>query len=73
LTYKTLDIGKQKRIWDGFLKKLADERKDIILTDRAKKFTERLDQDPTLKDVPWNGREIRNGILHSPTHKTNRN
>jgi hypothetical protein len=44
------------------LKKLA-ERKDITLTDRARKFIEGLDQDETTKDVPWNGREIRNGNL----------
>jgi hypothetical protein len=61
LTYKTLDIGKQRRIWEGFLKKLAEERKDITLTDRARKFVEGLDKDETTKDVPWNGREIRNG------------
>jgi hypothetical protein len=45
------------------LKKLAEERKDITLTDRARKFIEGLDQDETTKDVPWNGREIRNGNL----------
>jgi hypothetical protein len=43
------------------LKKLAEERKDITLTDRARKFVECLDKDETTKDVPWNGREIRNG------------
>jgi hypothetical protein len=62
ITYKTLDTGKQNHIWQGFLKKLAEERKDISLTDRAKKFLENLDKDETTKDVPWNGREIRNGM-----------
>jgi hypothetical protein len=65
LTYETLDHGKQRRIWDGFLKKLADERKDITLTDRAKKFIEGLDKNETTKDVPWNGREIRNGSFNT--------
>lgn len=61
LTYRTLDTGQQRHIWQGFLKKLAEERKDIALTDRAKKFLENLDRDETTRDVPWNGREIRNG------------
>jgi hypothetical protein len=43
------------------LKKLSEERKDIVLTDRAKKFLEGLNEDETVKNVPWNGREIRNG------------
>lgn len=60
--YPDLDVGKQKRIWQGFLKKLADERSDIALTDRAKKFLENLDTDEKTKDIPWNGREIRNGM-----------
>ena len=58
-----LDAGKQKLIWQGFLKKLSEERKDISLTDRAKKFVEGLDKDETTKDISWNGREIRNGIF----------
>src|SRR5271154_2825883 len=62
LTYKTLDTGKQRHIWQGFQKKLAEERKDIYLTDRAKKFLENLDKDETTKEFPWNGREIRNGM-----------
>jgi hypothetical protein len=68
LTYETLTIGKQRRIWEGFLKKLGDERKDISLTDRAKKFLEGLDKDETTKNVPWNGREIRNGTCPFPSH-----
>ncbi|MAD84593.1 MAG: hypothetical protein CL912_16665 [Deltaproteobacteria bacterium] len=51
----------QKRIWQGFLKKLSVERKDIALTDRAKKYWEGLDSDDRTKDISWNGREIRNG------------
>jgi hypothetical protein len=58
-----LDAGKQKLIWQGFLKKLSEERKDISLTDRAKKFVESLDKDETTKNISWNGREIRNGIF----------
>lgn len=68
LTYKTLDTGKQRHIWQGFQKKLAEERKDIVLTDRAKKFLENLDKDETTKDVPWNGREIRNGAYITPSN-----
>jgi hypothetical protein len=63
LTYKPLDIGKQHLIWQGFLKKLSEERKDIVLTDRAKKFLEGLSKDENVQSDPWNGREIRNGKL----------
>ncbi|KAH8602958.1 hypothetical protein B0O99DRAFT_679939 [Bisporella sp. PMI_857] len=62
ILYEPLDTGKQQRIWSGFIEKLAEERKDVVLTDRAKKFLERLDKDPTTRDVPWNGREIRNAL-----------
>lgn len=31
------------------------------MTDGAKKFIEGLDKNEATKDVPWNGREIRNG------------
>jgi hypothetical protein len=65
LTYDTLNFAKQRRIWEGFLKKLEEERKDIALTDRATKFLERLDKDETTKDLSWNGREIRNGTLQT--------
>jgi Zn-finger domain-containing protein len=62
ITYPELDVTKQKSIWHGFLKKLEEEKKDISLTDRAKKFLEGLDKDERTKNVPWNGREIRNGM-----------
>lgn len=65
LTYDMLDAGTQKLIWQGFLKKLGEERPDISLTDRAKKFIEGLDEDETTKSISWNGREIRNGISPS--------
>jgi hypothetical protein len=72
LTYKSLDVGKQRLIWQGFLKKLAEERKDIALTDRAKKFLEKFQQDETTKDIPWNGREIRNGKPSPPDKLENK-
>jgi hypothetical protein len=57
------DSAKTKRIWQGLLKKLSEERKDIALTDQAKIFLESLDIDETTKEIPWSGREIRNGML----------
>jgi len=47
------------------LKRLGEQRKDIVLTDRATKLLERLDTDETTKDLSWNGREIRNGMFQS--------
>lgn len=58
LTYHKLGPGSQKRLWHGFLQKLANERRDIVLTDRAKRFIDNLDKG---EQIPWNGREIRNG------------
>lgn len=65
VTYPVLDVGNQKRIWQGFLKKLEDERNDIVLTPPAKKYWEGLDTDDKTKEITWNGREIRNGNVLS--------
>lgn len=58
LTYEPLNATVRERIWEGFLKKLARERPEIIVTDRAVSF---LREDDIMKNAPWNGREIRNG------------
>ena len=62
IPYPGLDVAKQKSIWRGFLNKLEEQKKEISLTDRAKKFLEGLDKDERTKHIPWNGREIRNGM-----------
>lgn len=59
VTYQKLNAGSQQRLWHGFLQKLADERRDIVLTDRAKRFVDNMDKG---EQIPWNGREIRNAL-----------
>lgn len=62
LTYDKLNDTKQKLIWRGFLTKLEKERKDITLTGKAKTYLETLHLNEDTKGIPWNGREIRNGM-----------
>jgi hypothetical protein len=69
LTYDTLDNTKQELIWRGFLAKLRKERKDISLTGRAETCLENLNLNEDTKDIPRNGREIRNGKLSILTHR----
>jgi hypothetical protein len=57
------DSAKQNRIWQGLLEKLGEERKDIAFTDQAKTFLENLSIDETTEEIPWSGREIRNGMF----------
>ncbi|KAN0113249.1 hypothetical protein V8E51_006200 [Hyaloscypha variabilis] len=59
LTYEPLNPSVQVQIWDGFLSKLQRERRDMIVTDRARTF---LEEDKDMKSIPWNGREIRNAL-----------
>jgi hypothetical protein len=57
------DSAKQTRIWQGLLEKLGEERKDIAFTDQAKTFLENLSINETTEEIPWSGREIRNGMF----------
>lgn len=56
--YAPLGEPERRKIWTQFFEKLEDERSDISITGRARTYV--LD-DPEIKDVEWNGREIRNG------------
>jgi hypothetical protein len=58
LGYEKLDDHAREQIWYGFFEKLRKDRKDIIVTERAKRF---VTNDAVLKAMKWNGREIRNG------------
>jgi hypothetical protein len=68
LTYDKLDNAKQNMIWRGFLTKLKKERKDISLTGKAETYLETLHLNEDTKDIPWNGREIRNGEPFTHDH-----
>ncbi|KAH6691094.1 P-loop containing nucleoside triphosphate hydrolase protein, partial [Leptodontidium sp. MPI-SDFR-AT-0119] len=59
LGYEKLDDHAREQIWYGFFEKLKKDRKDIIVTERAKRF---VANDLVLKAMKWNGREIRNAL-----------
>ncbi|KAK8071311.1 P-loop containing nucleoside triphosphate hydrolase [Apiospora hydei] len=56
--YSPLGEPERRKIWTQFFEKLEDERDDISITSRARKY---VLHDPEINDVKWNGREIRNG------------
>jgi hypothetical protein len=58
--YKPLDAEGRKRIWLQFFKKLETERGDEVnVKAGAKRY---ILSDDVLKDIDWNGREIRNAF-----------
>lgn len=58
--YRPLDCDGRKRIWLQFFKKLEVERADeITIKSAAKRY---ILSDDVLKDIEWNGREIRNAF-----------
>ncbi|KAK8102066.1 hypothetical protein PG984_015212 [Apiospora sp. TS-2023a] len=57
--YSPLGEPERRTIWSQFFEKLEDERSDISITGRARNYV--LD-DPEIRDVEWNGREIRNAF-----------
>ncbi|KAM3073696.1 hypothetical protein ACMFMG_004420 [Clarireedia jacksonii] len=58
--YRPLDAEGRKRIWLQFFKKLEMERADeISVKTAAKRY---ILSDDVLKDIEWNGREIRNAF-----------
>jgi len=58
--YKPLDSEGRKRIWIQFFQKLETERGDEInVKAGAKRY---VLSDDVLKDIEWNGREIRNAF-----------
>jgi len=58
IAYDNLGVPERQKIWKQFFKKLGDERKDIYIDGRAKKY---VLEDPDMCNLSWNGREIRNG------------
>ncbi|KAI1746508.1 P-loop containing nucleoside triphosphate hydrolase protein [Xylaria castorea] len=56
--YKDLGEPQRKQIWKQFFDKLERERRDdMIVESRAKHF---VLNDSEMRNIPWNGREIRN-------------
>lgn len=60
LGYLKLSHDAQMSIWEGFFEKLEEERRDLVISQRAKTF---VLTDEKFKQMGWNGREIRNGKL----------
>lgn len=58
IAYDNLGPSERGRIWKQFFAKLSEDRQDIVITSRAKKWV--LKDDAMVK-IDWNGREIRNG------------
>lgn len=62
--YDRLDESAREQIWDNLFQKLKDDHKKggpRIEYDRHAKTYAKMD--PELKNLQWNGREIRNGQL----------
>ncbi|KAK8073424.1 hypothetical protein PG994_004323 [Apiospora phragmitis] len=55
--YEPLGEPQRRKIWTQFFEKLEEERDDISVTSRARNY---VLNDPEIKGVEWNGREIRN-------------
>lgn len=74
LQYDRLSDDTRKRIWQGFFRKL---RKDTRLSNGRKvevdKYAEKyVLNDPVVRDLSWNGREIRNALqtaIHLASYK----
>ena len=59
IEYQNLSETDRERIWSQFFNKLQTERgKHISISGRAKRH---VLKDPEVTQIPWNGREIRNG------------
>ena len=58
IDYDNLGEKERQQIWKQFFNKLANERKDIYVDGRAKRY---VLEDPDMRNIEWNGREIRNG------------
>lgn len=59
LRYEALGLEDRRKIWEGFFEKLERERgRQLRITKRARQY---VLQDEEMTQIPWNGREIRNG------------
>ena len=65
--YADFQDSERERIWMNFFKKLEDERKDIQISQKVKRY---VLTDPEMKGIKWNGREIRNGMFSVPVRRS---
>ena len=60
IRYDSLDANDREKIWSNFFTKLKNQRgKTIEISGRARRY---VLKDEEMTTIPWNGREIRNGI-----------
>jgi hypothetical protein len=58
IAYENLGSRDRARIWKQFFNKLSEDRQDMTITSRAKRY---VLEDESVAELDWNGREIRNG------------
>lgn len=77
--YKTLSVEDRRKIWAQFFDKLEEDRDEFEITERARSYVfgkdsqgsdsdddsdrGRKNKDIAMVNMPFNGREIRNGEL----------
>ncbi|KAJ2996679.1 hypothetical protein NUW58_g900 [Xylaria curta] len=59
IAYENLGKNERARIWKQFFNKLSEDRQDMTITSRAKRY---VLEDENVVDLDWNGREIRNAF-----------
>ncbi|CAG8972116.1 hypothetical protein HYALB_00008121 [Hymenoscyphus albidus] len=67
--YEKFNDEYRQRVWTQFFNKLESERKkEIAISSSAKKY---VLNDPDMRRIPWNGREIRNELSKLQSHWPN--
>ncbi|KAI1363289.1 hypothetical protein F5Y08DRAFT_354458 [Xylaria arbuscula] len=59
IAYDNLGPSEKAKIWKQFFKKLSEDRQDMIVKARAKRY---VLEEESLTKLDWNGREIRNAF-----------
>ncbi|KAJ3568239.1 hypothetical protein NPX13_g6491 [Xylaria arbuscula] len=59
IAYENLGPNEKAKIWKQFFNKLSEDRQDMIVKARAKKY---VLEEESLTKLDWNGREIRNAF-----------
>ncbi|KAI0108998.1 hypothetical protein GGR51DRAFT_513990 [Nemania sp. FL0031] len=64
IAYENLKSDDRTKIWRQFFNKLSEDRQDVTVTSRAKRY---VLEDETVTKLEWNGREIRNAFQTAVT------
>ncbi|KAI1125320.1 hypothetical protein F5Y10DRAFT_284378 [Nemania abortiva] len=64
IAYENLTSSDRTRIWKQFFNKLSEDRQDMTVTSRAKRY---VLEDESVTNLDWNGREIRNAFQTAVT------